>query len=69
MATVRGRPPEDGVYNRAFSQFRIIVEQTIGQLRRFQSVTAMDRNHRRQHRARVAAVAGWVNRLPRFALA
>lgn len=63
------RPPEDAVYNRAFSQFRIVVEQTIGQVRRFQSVTATDRNHRRQHRARVAAVAGLVNRLPRFALA
>jgi hypothetical protein len=63
------RPPEDVAYNRAFSQFRIVVEQTIGQVRRFQSVTATDRNHRRQHRARVAAVAGLVNRLPRFALA
>lgn len=63
------RPPEDVLYNRAFSQFRIVVEQTIGQVRRFQSVTATDRNHRRQHSARVAAVAGLVNRLPRFALA
>jgi hypothetical protein len=62
------RPPEDVDYNRAFSQFRIVVEPTIGQLRRFQSVTATDRNHRRQHPARVAAVAGLVNRLPRFAL-
>jgi len=65
----RDRPPEDVVYNRAFSQFRIVIEQTIGQVRRFQSVTATDRNHRRQHTARVAAVAGLVNRLPRFALA
>lgn len=63
------RPPADVAYNRAFSQFRIVVEQTIGQVRRFQSVTATDRNHRRQHDARVAAVAGLVNRLPRFALA
>jgi len=63
------RPPEDVVYNRAFSQFRILVEQTIGQVRRFQSVTATDRNHRRQHSARVAAVAGLVNRLPRFCTA
>jgi hypothetical protein len=63
------RPPEDVDYNRAFSQFRIVVEQTIGQVRRFRSVTATDRNHRRQHSARVAAVAGLVNRLPRFALA
>ena len=63
------RPPEDVIYNRAFSQFRIVVEQTIGQVRRFQSLTATDRNHRRNHSARVAAVAGLVNRLPRFALA
>ena len=63
------RPPEDVVYNRAFSQFRIVVEQTIGQVRRFQSVTATDRNHRRQHSTRVAAVAGLVNRLPRFCTA
>jgi len=65
----KDRPPEDVAYNRAFSQFRIVIEQTIGQVRRFQSVTATDRNHRRQHGARVAAVAGLVNRLPRFALA
>ena len=65
----KDRPPEDVVYNQAFSQFRIIVEQTIGQVRRFQSVTMTDRNHRCQHSARVAAIAGLVNRLPRFALA
>jgi hypothetical protein len=63
----KDRPPEDVEYNRAFSQFRILVEQTIGQLRRFQSLNATDRNHRRQHSLRVAAVAGLVNRLPRFA--
>lgn len=61
------RPPDDVDYNRAFSQFRIVVEHTIGQVRRFQSVTATDRNHRRPHSARVAAVAGLINRLPRFA--
>ena len=61
------RPPEDVLYNRAFSQFRILIEQTIGQLRRFQSITATDRNHRRHHRARIGAIAGLVNRLPRFA--
>jgi hypothetical protein len=65
----KDRPPEDIVYNRAFAQFRIVVEQTIGQVRRFQSLTTTDRNHRRQHSARVVAVAGLVNRLPRFALA
>jgi hypothetical protein len=65
----KDRPPEDVVYNKAFSQFRIVVEQTIGQVRRFQSVIATDRNHRRQHSTRVAAVVGLVNRLPRFARA
>jgi hypothetical protein len=29
------RPPDDVLYNRAFLQFSIIVEQPIGQLRRF----------------------------------
>lgn len=65
----KDRPPADVVYNRAFSQFRIVVEQTIGQVRRFQSVNATDRNHRRKHSARVVAVAGLVNRLPRFCCA
>lgn len=65
----RDRPPEDGVYNRTFSQFRIVVEQTIGQMRRFQSIAATDRNHRRNHTARVVAVGGLVNRLPRFCTA
>jgi len=64
----KDRPPEDVLYNKAFSGFRIVVEQTIGQIRRFQSVNATDRNHRRHHGARVTAVAGLVNRLPRFAM-
>lgn len=65
----KDRPPEDVTYNRAFSQFRIVVEQTIGQMRRFQSLAMTDRNHRRCHSARVVAVAGLVNRLPRFSSA
>lgn len=64
----KDRPQEDVLYNQAFAQFRIIVEHTIGQLRRFQSLALMDRHHRRQHSARVAAVAGLVNRLPRFSM-
>lgn len=65
----RGKPhpPENRPYNAAFSAFRVIVEHTIGRLRRFQSLTQMDRNHRRHHAARVAAVAGLVNRQPIFA--
>jgi hypothetical protein len=56
------RPPEDVVYNTAFSRRRIIVENTIGRLRRYQSVTQTDRQHRQNHTARVCAVAGLVNR-------
>jgi hypothetical protein len=56
------RPAEDVAYNTAFSRARIGVEHTIGQMRRYQSVTQTDRNHRRQHAPRVVAVAGLVNR-------
>lgn len=56
------RPPEDVAYNRAFSQRRIIVENTINRLRRYQSLSQTDREHRRRHQARVLAVAGLVNR-------
>lgn len=56
------RPPEDGLYNTAFSRRRIIVENTIGRLRRYQSLTQTDRQHRQNHAARVRAVAGLVNR-------
>lgn len=56
------RPPGDSAYNTAFSRRRIIVENTIGRLRRFQSLTQTDRQHRRNHAARVCAVAGLVNR-------
>lgn len=60
------RPAEDKVYNTAFASFRVIVENTIGRMRRFQSLSQMDRHHRRHHTARVAAVAGLVNRQPIF---
>lgn len=56
------RPPEDVIYNRAFSQRRIVVENTINRLRRYQALTQSDRQHRRDHTARVCAVAGLVNR-------
>lgn len=56
------RPPEDVDYNRAFSQRRTLVENSIGQLRRFQSLAQADRHHRLHHSARVNAVAGLVNR-------
>jgi hypothetical protein len=57
------RPAEDRRYNRAFSRRRIIVEHGIGRLRRYQALTQQDRHHRRQHTARVRAVAGLVNRM------
>ena len=56
------RPPEDVAYNRALSRRRIVVEHTIGRLRRYQSLFEMDRHHRQRHTQRVAAVAGLVNR-------
>lgn len=56
------RPPEDIAYNRAFSRRRIIVEHSIARLRRYQSLSQTDRNHRQNHTARVRAVAGLVNR-------
>jgi hypothetical protein len=56
------RPPEDVAYNTAFSRRRIIVENTIGRLRRYQSITQTDRNHRQDHTPRVVAIAGLVNR-------
>src|SRR5262245_38401788 len=57
------RPPADRRYNRAFARRRVVVEHTIGRLRRFRSLAAADRHFRRGHSARVRAVAGLVNRL------
>lgn len=56
------RPPEDIVYNTAFAAERILVEHTIGRLRRYQALAQLDRHHRQHHAARVRAVAGLVNR-------
>jgi len=56
------RPPEDVAYNTAFARRRIVGEHTIGRMRRYQSITQTDRNHRRDHTARVCAIAGLVNR-------
>jgi hypothetical protein len=65
----KARPPEDVAYNTAFSRRRIIVENTNNRLRRYQSLTQTDRNHRQNHTARVRAVAGLVNRQIRHRLA
>lgn len=58
----KARPPEDVCFNRAFAKRRIKVEHTIGRMRRYQSLSQMDRHHRRNHTARTRAVAGLVNR-------
>ena len=58
----KDRPPEDVCFNRAFAKRRIKVEHTIGRMRRYQSLSQMDRHHRRNHTARTRAVAGLVNR-------
>jgi hypothetical protein len=57
------RPPEDRRYNRAFARRRITVEHGINRLRRYQALSQVDRHRRRQHTARVRAVAGLVNRM------
>lgn len=56
------RSEQDKAYNAAFSSRRIIVENTIGRMRRYQSITQTDRNHRQLHTPRVVAIAGLVNR-------
>ncbi len=56
------RPPEDVAYNHAFSRRRIVVEHTIGRVRRFQAITHTDRHHCQLHTERTRAVAGLVNR-------
>jgi hypothetical protein len=58
----KDRPPEDVCFNQAFAKRRIKVEHTIGRMRRYQSLSQMDRHHRRNHTARTRAVAGLVNR-------
>jgi hypothetical protein len=59
----KDRPPEDRRYNRAFSRRRIVVEHTIGRLRRYRAVSAVNRHGRKGHAARVRAIAGLVNRM------
>lgn len=67
---IRGELTDEQVaYNHAFSQRRIIVETIINRLRRYQSLTQMDRQHRQSHTARVCAVAGLVNRQLRHRMA
>src|SRR5215213_438871 len=58
----KDRPAEDIAYNRAFSRRRIVVEHSIGRMRRYQALSQTDRHHRQHHSARVRAVADLVNR-------
>ena len=53
----------DRRYNRAFARRRIKVEHAIGRLRKYQSLSQVDRHRRKLHTARVRAVAGLVNRM------
>jgi hypothetical protein len=65
----QARSPDDIAYNRAFAKRRIVVEHSIGRMRRYQALTQMDRNHRQGHTARTRAVAGLVNRQRAWAAA
>ncbi len=56
------RPDEDRTDNRAIARRRIKVEPSIGRLRRFEALTARDRQHRTGHTGRACAVVGLVNR-------
>jgi len=56
------RPDEDRTYNREIARRRVKVEHCIGRLRRFEALTARDRQHRTGHTRRVCAVVGLVNR-------
>lgn len=56
------RPEADIAYNTEFSRRRIIVENSIGRLRRYEAVNQTDRHHRQMHTERVVAIAGLVNR-------
>jgi hypothetical protein len=56
------RPPDDHAYNTAFARYRVTAEHTMGRLRCYQALAQRDRHHRRQHTARVCAVAGLANR-------
>jgi hypothetical protein len=58
----KDRPPEDVLYNSAFSRRRIPVEMSIGRMRRYQAITQPDRHHRHLLTARIRAVAGLANR-------
>lgn len=55
------RPEEDIAYNKRFSQSRILVENTIAQIRSYSALLERDRHHQKHHTERVVAVSGIVN--------
>ncbi len=62
------RPPKDAIYNTMIASCRIVVEHSIGRLRWYESLKQVDRQHRKNHTARVVSVAGLVNRQIRHRL-
>jgi len=56
------RPEADRSYNREIARRRTTAEHSIGRLRRFEALSARDRQHRAGHTRRVCAVVGPVNR-------
>jgi DDE superfamily endonuclease/Helix-turn-helix of DDE superfamily endonuclease len=64
----RERPVQDIAYNRAFARSRIVVENSLCRMRRYECLWQTDRHHRQAHSERVAAVAGLVNRQIRHRL-
>lgn len=56
------RPEADRSYNREIARRRVTAEHSIGRLRRFEALSARDRQHRAGHTRRVCAVVGLVNR-------
>jgi hypothetical protein len=62
------RPAEDVAYNTAFARRRVLVENSILRLRRYEALTQTDRHHRRGHTSRVVAIAGLANRQIRHRL-
>ena len=63
------RPAADKVFNRALSRRRVVVEHTIGRMRRFTLLSVVFRHHKKRYDIRVRAVAGLVNRLIDYSMA
>ena len=63
------RPAADRAFNRALSRRRVVVEHTIGRMRRFALLSVVFRHHKKRYDIRVRAVAGLVNRLIDYSMA